>query len=154
MSDFETRFSSHKQDWATPDDLWLPLHKEFHFTLDAAAGAENTKCKHFFTMADNGLTKDWKRHKVWLNPPYGVPGNGSLQQWVAKAWQSAQAGATVVMLIPARTNTNWFHDTCLTHGEVRFIRGRPKFSDAPHGLPQPLCVVIFRAVNQNAKERR
>ena len=85
MSDFETRFSSRKQDWATPDDLWLPLHKEFHFTLDAAADAENTKCKRFFMTADNGLTKDWGYHK---------------------AWQSAQAGATVVMLILARTNTN------------------------------------------------
>ena len=83
------------------------------------------------------------KNVVWLNPPYGET-SGKLSDWIKKAVTEADAGATVVMLIPARTNTNWFHDLCLKRGEVRFVRGRPKFGGADHGLPQPLCLVIFR----------
>jgi site-specific DNA-methyltransferase (adenine-specific) len=143
MSKMTTRFESAKQDWTTPDDLFEPYQKEFKFTLDAAADKKNARAKKFFTQRDDALTQSWGNHRVWLNPPYGAR-TGTLQQWVRKAHQESTSGATVVMLVPARTNTNWFHDICLAHGEIRFIRGRPKFSGMPHGLPQPLCVVIFR----------
>ncbi len=119
------------------------INKEFNFTLDAAASPENTKVSKFLSKEDNALVCDWGNNVVWLNPPYGNK-NGSLKDWVIKSYEESQKGATVVMLIPARTNTNWFHDYCLEKGEVRFIRGRPKFGDATHGLPQPLCYVIFR----------
>lgn len=143
MAGFGGKFESTRQDWPTPNETFAPLNAEFGFTLDAAASAENTKAPAFLTEADNAMTKDWGSHIVWLNPPYGS-GGYPLSGWVQKAHKASQAGATVVMLIPARTNTNWFHDYCLAHGEVRFVRGRPKFGDADHGLPQPLCIVIFR----------
>lgn len=143
MAKFESRFESAKQDWETPDDLFDPLNSEFHFTLDAAADENNTKTSVFFSAYDNSLQQDWGAHVIWLNPPYDAR-TSKLSDWVKKAADAAAKGATVVMLIPARTNTNWFHDICLKFGEVRFIRGRPKFGNALHGLPQPLCLVIFR----------
>ncbi len=148
MSKFSDRFASAKQDWETPQELFDSVNDEFHFTLDAAASLSNTKVKDcFLTEADDALQTGWGNNIVWLNPPYGAR-TKAVSDWVKKAWTESQNGATVVMLIPARTNTNWFHDFCLAKGEVRFIRGRPKFGDAEHGLPQPLCLVIFRGVTQ------
>lgn len=144
MADFTSnRFESKKQDWTTPDEVFDPLHQEFGFTLDAAASAENTRAAKFFSVEEDGLKQDWGDNTVWVNPPYGET-VGGLATWVKKAAKAAENGATVVMLIPARTNTKWFHDYCLALGEVRFIKGRPKFGGAKHGLPQPLCVVIWR----------
>lgn len=143
MGNFTGKFDSARQDWETPLELFDPLHKEFGFTLDAAASQQNTKVSQYFSAEDNALTKSWGRNIVWLNPPYGT-NTAPIKIWVEKAYQESLKGATVVMLIPARTNTNWFHDICLKHGEVRFIKGRPKFGGAKHGLPQPLCLVIFR----------
>lgn len=143
MADFAGKFESAKQDWETPDDVFLPLHAEFNFTLDAAASSTNRKAPFYFDEQSDGLAQDWGAHVVWLNPPYG-DGAAPISEWVEKALRASYRGATVVMLIPARTNTNWFHDLCLAHGEVRFVRGRPRFGDAEHGLPQPLCIVIFR----------
>lgn len=143
MAKFIDKFQSVKQDWATPDVLFEPVNREFGFTLDAAADATNAKAEKFFCATVDGLRQDWGNHVVWLNPPYGDRGN-KLSDWIKKALESSRRGATVVLLIPARTNTNWFHDLCLKHGEVRFVRGRPKFGGASHGLPQPLCFTIFR----------
>lgn len=139
MAQFATKFESKRQDWETPDDLYNPLHQEFGFTLDVCATSENAKCENHFTQEDDGLDQSWAGHICWMNPPFGTQG-----KWVKKAFDEAQRGATVVCLLPARTNTNWWHDYCLK-GEVRFIRGRPKFKGADHGLPQPLAVVIFRS---------
>lgn len=143
MASFKGKFESAKQDWETPIDLFNQMNDEFHFTLDAAASFENKKVSKFFSVEDDGLTQDWSNEIVWLNPPYG-DGKSKLVDWVKKAELERHKGATTVMLIPARTNTNWFHDICLKHGEVRFVRGRPKFGNAEYGLPQPLCFVIFR----------
>ena len=143
MAGFAKKFESAKQDWTTPDELFAPIDAEFSFTLDAAADAKNTKAKLFFTSENDGLQQDWGHNTVWLNPPYGERA-GKLSDWIKKSLSASYNGATVVMLIPARTNTNWFHDICLKYGEVRFIKGRPKFGGADHGLPQPLCLVIFR----------
>lgn len=138
-----TRYDSVQQTWVTPDDVFKPIDDEFHFTLDAAADADNAKAPKFFTREQDGLKQDWGSHTVWVNPPYG-DSKSKLSDWVKKAAHAAFDGATVVMLIPARTNTAWFHEWCLARGEVRFIRGRPKFIGCTHGLPQPLCFVIFR----------
>ncbi len=144
MAEFTNKFQSSRQDWETPPDLFAVMHAEFSFTLDAAANENNTKVPgSYFDAASDGLSQDWGRHTVWLNPPYGDTG-GKLRDWVLKAHNEAVKGATVVMLIPARTTTSWFHDICLAYGEVRFIKGRPKFIGAKYGLPQPLCYVIFR----------
>jgi phage N-6-adenine-methyltransferase len=116
---------------------------DFTFTLDAAASAETARASAFFTKAHEALSADWGAHPVWCNPPYGDAA-ARLSDWVKKAHSAAHFGATVVLLIPARTNTSWFHDYCLRDGEIRFIRGRPRFGGAHHGLPQPLCFVIFR----------
>ena len=142
MADFSSRFSSRRQDWTTPRDIFDPLNVEFNFTLDAAASPKNALAATFYTKTDDAMARDWGQHVVWLNPPYGD--GYRLSDWVAKAHRASVGGATVVMLIPARTNTVWFHDYCLALAEVRFIKGRPKFGDADHGLPQPLCIIIFR----------
>ena len=143
MAGFAKKFESAKQDWTTPDELFVPIGAEFNFTLDAAADSKNARAKSFFTAEDDGLRQDWGQNVVWLNPPYGERA-GKLSDWIKKSLSASCNGATVVMLIPARTNTNWFHDICLKYGEVRFVKGRPKFGGADHGLPQPLCFVIFR----------
>ena len=151
MASFSGKFDSLRQDWPTPQSLFDGINAEFNFTLDAAASGKNKKCDLYIGEDTNSLAVEWGRHTVWLNPPYGAK-SGSLQQWVQKAYSASLKGATVVMLIPARTNTNWFHDICLSKGEVRFVRGRPKFGEATHGLPQPLCYVIFRPNYTNLKE--
>jgi len=143
MASFGKRFQSSRQDWTTPRSIFDPLNDEFGFTLDAAASSDNALADKYFDEADDGLSQSWQGETVWCNPPYGDQ-SGSLKDWVKKSYDESLLGATVVMLIPARTNTNWFHEYCLEHGEVRFIKGRPKFGDSPHGLPQPLAIVIFR----------
>lgn len=127
--------------WATPDALYRPLHRVFHFTLDAAASDENAKCKVYFTASDNGLAKDWGTHTVWLNPPYGRV----IRDWMEKALHASRRGATVVMLVPARTDTFWFHEVAMRHAsKVIFIRGRLKFGGSQHPAPFPCIIVVLR----------
>ena len=128
-------------EWGTPQELFDKLNDEFSFTLDAAASDLNHKCADYFTIDDDALTKDWNG-VVWLNPPYGRV----LNKWIKKAYEEYQRGSIVVCLVPARTDTAWWHDYAM-RGEIRFIRGRVKyvrsdgFSDsAPFGS----ALVIFR----------
>ena len=144
MAFFKSKFDSARQDWPTPDDLFSQINNEFGFTLDVAASAENAKCTNFIDKDADAMVVDWGRNVCWLNPPYGASGKYTLKRWVERAQEQANKGATVVMLIPARTNTEWFHTICLAKCEVRFLRGRPKFGNATHGLPQPLCLIIMR----------
>jgi phage N-6-adenine-methyltransferase len=145
MSRFDgNRFASASQEWATPDELFAPLEAEFHFTLDVCADASNTRASHWLGESDNGLICDWGENTCWMNPPYRQVG-----KWIKKAYEASRTGATVVCLVPARTNTVWWHDYCM-RGEVRFVRGRPKFAGARHGLPQPLAVIVFRPPTQRA----
>lgn len=132
-------FSSKSNEWATPQDFFDELNKEFNFTLDVSATDENAKCQKYFTIKDNGLVQDWANETVWLNPPYGR----EIGKWIEKAFEESQKGATVVCLIPARTDTKYFHEYCFK-GEVRFIRGRLKFGDAKANAPFPSAVVVFR----------
>ena len=150
MADFKERFGSKKQQWTTPEKLWRPLNDEFHFITDLAADKDNSKCPSFFDAETDGLRQEWKG-VCWLNPPYGDQ-KSKLSHWIKKAYLSAAVGgATVVMLIPARTNTKWWRDFCMKAAEVRFICGRPKFGDADHGLPLPLAVVVFRKFDGETK---
>jgi phage N-6-adenine-methyltransferase len=131
-------FSSETDEWPTPQDFFDKLNEEFHFTLDVCATPENAKCPRYFTKSENGLLQKWEGI-CWMNPPYGR----EIGQWVKKAYESAIGGATVVCLLPARTDTSWWHDYCMK-GEVRFIRGRLKFGGASENAPFPSAVVIFR----------
>lgn len=133
-------YSSEVSTWETPPTLFRGLDEEFRFTLDAAASTENAKCLRFFSETDNALNQPWAPHKVWLNPPYGR----TVGAWVRKARDEADAGAVVVMLLPVRTDTRWFHDHVLGRAEVRFLRGRVKFVGAQAGAPFPSMIVIFR----------
>jgi phage N-6-adenine-methyltransferase len=142
------RLSSLSCEWATPDALFHELDDEFHFALDVCATAENTKCPAFFGADEawSALVKPWQGI-CWCNPPYGR----GIGQWIQKAYESAQAGATVVMLIPSRTDTRWWHDYVMKASEIRFIRGRLKFGDAKWNAPFPSAVVVFRPTQEAAK---
>lgn len=130
-------FTSATDEWATPQNFFDELNAEFGFQLDVCATPENAKCPKYFTKADDGLTQKWQGI-CWMNPPYGR----KIGSWVEKAYASAQNGATVVCLLPARTDTAWWHDYCLK-GEIRFIRGRLKFGGSKWNAPFPNAVVIF-----------
>jgi phage N-6-adenine-methyltransferase len=143
MANFQGKFNSTRQDWPTPDKLFDVLDRRYGFNFDLAADKSNTKCVNYFTKEDDALLQIWKG-VCWLNPPYGGSGTNKLKAWVMKAFKAGQIdGCSVTMLIPARTNTNWWHDYCMRAKEILFIRGRPKFGDAKHGLPQPLAIVYF-----------
>jgi len=136
MSDFDkNRFKSTNQEWETPDHLFAHLDSIFHFTRDVCASSKNTKCSYFWSEKDSCLDYKWTGVN-WMNPPYK-----NMKQFIKKAFDERHT-ATTVCLIPARTNTNWWHAWCM-QGEVWFICGRPKFKGCVHGLPQPLAIVIF-----------
>jgi phage N-6-adenine-methyltransferase len=120
--------------------LFARLDAEFHFDLDPCATAENAKCAHFYTRAEDGLAQTWSG-RVYLNPPYGR----SIGLWVRKAWESAQTTAElVVCLVPARTGTAWWHDYIRQADEVRYLRGRLKFGGCQNSAPFDSAVVVFR----------
>lgn len=147
-------FSRQTDEWATPQDLFDDIHAEFGFTLDAAATAENTKCPRFWTAQDDALAQEWTGC-VWLNPPYS-----QCRAFIAKAARASHAGATVVALVPARTDTRWFHEhvwsretgSCRAGVELRFLKGRLRFGSATAGAPFPSVVIIFRAPTERAIE--
>ncbi len=137
----ELMFSSKTDQWATPQALFDDLDKEFHFTLDPCANAENHKCEKFFTAEDDGLAQDWSEHRVFCNPPYGRV----VSKWVEKCYrEGCKDNTVVVLLIPARTDTAYFHDFILNRAEVRFIRGRLKFGNGGNSAPFPSMLAIFR----------
>lgn len=139
-------FSSETDVWATPQGFFDRLNAEFHFDVDVCANDDNAKCKRYFTERTNGLLQKWEGN-VWMNPPYGR----EIAEWIQKAYESAQEGATVVCLIPARTDAGWWHDYCMS-GEIRFVRGRLKFGGSEWNAPFPSAVVIFR--NQTYDNRQ
>jgi phage N-6-adenine-methyltransferase len=132
-------FSSKTDLWETPQDLFNKLNAEFHFTLDACAIPENAKCRNYYTPEQNGLAQSWAG-VVWCNPPYGR----KVGDWVCKA---AESHCTVVMLLPARTDTRWFHDYIYGKTEIRFIRGRLHFGGSKNSAPFPSMIVVFRGDN-------
>jgi site-specific DNA-methyltransferase (adenine-specific) len=134
-------FSSKEEKWETPQTFYDELDSEFHFTLDPAASEDNHKCKLYFTEEDDGLKKSWAGNTVFCNPPYCR----KTGEWVKKAYnESLQADTKVVMLLPSRTDTKWFHEYCLPYGEIRFIKGRLKFGKAKNSAPFASMVVIFK----------
>lgn len=135
----EVMFSSKTDLWATPQYFFDKLDNEFHFTLDVCATPENAKCERYYTKKEDGLFQKWEG-VVWCNPPYGR----QIAEWVEKAYIEHTHGATVVMLLPARTDTKWFHDYIYPYAEIRFVRGRLKFGNSTNSAPFPSMIVIFR----------
>lgn len=147
-------FSSESGTWSTPRPFFAQLDREFHFTLDVCAMPETALCPHYYTpplgmdyeclwpgrAECDAFAHEW-RGLCWMNPPYGR----EIGVWVAQAFHAAQAGhATVVCLLPSRTDTAWWHDFVMRASEVRLVRGRLKFGGATSGAPFPSAVVVFR----------
>lgn len=132
-------FSSNSNEWATPQSLFDELNKEFNFTLDPCANEQNHKCALYYTMQDDGLRQNWEGYNVFVNPPYGR----EIKDWVRKSYEESRKPNTkVVMLIPARTDTTYFHDYIYHKAEIRFLKGRLHFNDAGPA-PFPSMIVIF-----------
>lgn len=127
MNGMNVLFSSASEEWGTPQDLFDELNYVYNFTLDPSASDYNHKCEKYFTKDDDGLSKSWSGETVFCNPPYGR----HIGDWVKKAYDESLKGTKIVMLIPARTDTRWFHDYIYRKDNVRveFIRGRLKFVD-------------------------
>ena len=130
-------FSSKTDLWATPQNFFDKYNSIYKFETDVCALPENGKCEKFFTPEQDGLKQDWMG-VCWMNPPYGR----NIDKWVKKAYEASIKGATVVCLLPARTDTRWWHEYCLK-GDIEFIRGRIKFNGSKHNAPFPSAVVVF-----------
>ena len=138
----KTLHSSNRMDWETPQALFDALDREFHFDLDAAASKANAKCEKYFTVTEDALKYPWCAvGSIWLNPPYGR----QIGKWMQKAYEeSRRQSFPVVCLIPARTDTAWWHNYVMKAAEIRLIRGRIKFVGAESGAPFPSAIVVFR----------
>ena len=138
----KVHFMSSTDDWETPQWFFDKLNDEFCFNLDPCASDENHKCEKYYTIDDDGIGKNWGGYRVFCNPPYGR----EISQWVRKAYYESQKDNTVVvMLIPARTDTKWFHQYIYHKSEIRFVKGRLKFGGTKNNAPFPSIVVIFRS---------
>lgn len=133
-------YSSRSEEWATPQDFFDALHGEFGFTLDPCTSPEAAKCDRYYTKEQDGLVHDWERNTVFCNPPYGR----RIGPWARKCHEASLKGATVVLLVHARTDTRWFHDWVYGKAELRFVKGRLKFGDGRQSAPFPSLVAIFR----------
>lgn len=137
--------SSLRTDWRTPRRLFEMLNREFHFSLDLCATPDNTLAPHWIEPDEDSLSKEWwslsNGEAWWCNPPYGR----GLGDWIEKAYRTSRTAdsPTIVMLLPARTDTKWFHNYCLK-GEIRFLRGRLHFDDGGGRAPFPSMIVVFR----------
>ena len=134
----DSLYSSEKMDWETPDYLFHALDYEFNFTLDPCSNGNNAKCKNYYTPEVDGLKQNWTG-SVFMNPPYGR----GLDQWMKKAYESSLEGTTVVCLVPARTDTRWWHNYAMK-GEIRFLSKRLTFKGANNKAPFPCAVIGFR----------
>jgi len=144
-------FTSDSEEWETPQELFDQLNKEFNFRVDVCATPENAKCKKYYTKEENALNKTWSFYGTcWMNPPYGR----NIGLWIEKAYKESLQGADVVCLLPARTDTKYFHRFIWDKDkhkprknvEVRFLEGRLKFGGSKNSAPFPSMIVIFYGV--------
>ena len=138
-------YSSRTEEWGTPPALFRRLDAVFGFRLDACASATNAKCADFFTRADDALSKLWAPFgRVWMNPPYGR----KIALFMRKAFEESRKGALVVALVPARTDTRWWHDWVSGKADVVFLRGRLRYTnergDEQSSAPFPSALVVYR----------
>lgn len=137
MPNLDVHFSSRAKDWSTPADLFEELNNIFHFDLDACADALSAKCSRYFTKEQNALNQRWEG-TVFMNPPYGR----EIAAFMRKAYEESLQGATVVCLVPSRTDTDWWHRYA-KRGQIIYLRGRLRFGNADSSAPFPSAVVIF-----------
>jgi len=143
-------YSSRSEEWPTPQAFFEELNREFRFTLDPCATRTNAKCRTFFTKRQNGLGRNWGRHRVFCNPPYGR----DMRQWARKCFEASHQGALVVLLAHARTDTRWFHEWVYGKAsEIRFVKGRLRFGDGTQSAPFPSLVAVFRPCRNNHARR-
>jgi len=151
MGKMDVHFSSESVEWETPQELFDKLNAKFHFETDVCATSENAKCARYYTPEEDGLRQNWQG-VCWMNPPYGR----EVGKWVRKAYDSAlQGDATIVCLLPSRTDTAWWHDYVLRaklegFADIRFLRGRLKFVGSKNSAPFPSVLVFFGRRNEAA----
>ena len=131
-------FSSKTDQWATPQWFFEKYNNIFNFTLDVCADECNKKCDRYYTKEQDGLSQEWDG-MCWMNPPYGR----EIIKWMQKAYESSLTGATVVCLVPSRTDTKWWHEYAMK-GEIEFIKGRLKFGNVKNSAPFPSAIVVFK----------
>ena len=139
-------YSSRTCECETPQALFDRLNAIYHFETDVCATPENAKCAKYYTKDQDGLAQEWKG-VCWMNPPYGR----EIWKWMRKAYFSAKSGATVVCLVPARTDTMWWHVYAM-EGDIQFLRGRLHFGGAKNGAPFPSAIVVFNGKGEIAHE--
>lgn len=130
-------FSSKSDNWETPQALFDELNTKYCFTTDVCASNTNRKCSHYFDISMDGLKQTWEG-SCWMNPPYGR----EIIKWIRKAYESSLQGTTVVCLVPARTDTTWWHEWAVK-GDITFIRGRLRFNGHKNSAPFPSAIVVF-----------
>lgn len=148
----EVHFSSKSNEWETPKEVFDTLNEEFNFTLDPCCTMKTAKCEKFYTISENGLEQDWSKDTVFVNPPYGR----EISDWVKKSYEEYLKGATVVMLIPARTDTKYYHDYIFNKAEIRFLKGRIKFlqnGEIGQSAPFPSAIIVFSKNNNIIKNK-
>lgn len=143
--ELKTLMSSKDQTWETPNSFFNEINKEFNFTLDPCCSKDTAKCKKFYTEKEDGLIQDWSNDVVFMNPPYGR----DIKKWIKKAHDEFLKGATVVCLIPSRTDTQYWHNWIFplyykNKIEIRFLKGRLKFGNSLNSAPFPSALVIYK----------
>jgi len=140
-------FSSKNDEWETPPELFARYDAIYHFNIDVCATSQNTMVPAYWTKQQDSLTQLWAPLTCWMNPPYGR----QVGRFVSKAYKESLLGATVVCLLPSRTDTAWWHDYVMK-GRITFLRGRLKFrldGEIRHPAPFPSAIVIFRPSEQD-----
>lgn len=133
-------YTSNTDEWATPQELFDQLNNEFCFDLDPCSTDENCKCEKHYTKDEDGLIQDWSGRRVFCNPPFS-----DMRKWVEKCYrEGCKDNTLVVMLMPARTDTKYFHDFVLNRSEIRFCEKRLRFGNSNNVAPFPVLIVIFR----------
>lgn len=150
MANLTVHFSSNTNEWATPQNLFDYLNGIYNFTLDPCSDGINAKCAKYFTERDNGLVQDWSNDTVFMNPPYGR----DIKYWIKKAYDESQKGATVVALIPSRTDTKYWHDYCMKASKITLIKGRVKFGEGSSPAPFPSALIEFSPTHTHTHTHR
>ena len=167
-------FSSATPEWSTPQEFFDRLNALHDFTLDPCSTHANAKCSKHYTIDDDGLAHSWQGERVFMNPPYGDPEHvckpnckkkrckergyhnqtykPGIIDWMRKAYEESRGSALVVCLVPARTDTAWWHDYA-AKGEIVFVKGRLKFGGQKNSAPFPSAVITFRPHNDGAMPR-
>lgn len=130
--------------WVTPHSFFDPLNVEFNLKIDSAAARDNAMLPIFWDAQIDAFKQDWRDKRIWCNPPYG---RKEIYRWVERC---ATGGATIVVaLLPARTDTRWFHDFIYQkeNVEIRFVKGRIKFSGTTGAGKFPSMLVVFNRSN-------